>query len=42
MGDLLDFQPLRFFSLLEWTLEAVMSWPGPFEVYAGNWMLIDV
>lgn len=31
----------------QWTLparvySALVSWPGPFEVYLGNWMLVDV
>lgn len=42
IGGILDLQPLAQFSLLEWLLNASVSWPGPFEVYTGNWMLIDV
>ena len=33
---------LEDFHLLRWMLNAALSWPGPFEVMAGNWMLIDV
>ena len=25
-----------------WVLDAVGAWPGPFSVFTGNWMLIDV
>lgn len=42
LGEVLDIRPLETFSLLQWLLESATSWPGPFEVYAGNWMLIDV
>ncbi len=30
------------YSLVENALELLGSWPGPFEIYAGRWMLIDV
>ncbi len=30
------------FSFLEWALDLSLSWPGPFEVLTGSWMLIDV
>ena len=33
---------LEDFRFLRWILNAALSWPGPFEVMAGNWMLIDV
>lgn len=42
LGEVFHFQPLYEFSLVEWLLTAVLDWPGPFEVYTGNWMLIDV
>jgi hypothetical protein len=42
VGEMLHFQPLYEFSLLDWILRASVSWPGPFEVFTGNWMLIDV
>ncbi len=42
LGGLLDLPSLASFRFLEWILNAAMSWPGPFEVFAGNWMLIDV
>jgi hypothetical protein len=42
VGEILDFPALYEFSLIEWLLRASVSWPGPFEVYSGNWMLIDV
>ena len=29
-------------SLTERAVNAVMTWPGPFEVFMGNWTLIDV
>lgn len=33
---------LERWSLVEWTLRQVVSWPGPADVFTGNWMLIDV
>ncbi|MFC1791617.1 hypothetical protein ACFL0I_04030 [Gemmatimonadota bacterium] len=42
MGAILDLSAVADFSLLDWFLDSAMSWPGPFEVYSGNWMLIDV
>lgn len=30
------------FDLVEWSLEALVTAPGPFEVFNGNWTLIDV
>lgn len=42
LGRLLDMPNLANFRFLDWTLNAVTTWPGPFEVYLGNWMLIDV
>lgn len=29
-------------SLMEWLLDRLLSWPGPFEVITGSWMLVDV
>jgi hypothetical protein len=28
--------------LLEWLLDRLLNWPGPFEVITGSWMLVDV
>jgi hypothetical protein len=42
LGELIQFQALGEFSLLDWLLNASLEWPGPFEVYSGNWMLLDV
>jgi hypothetical protein len=42
LGGVLGIPSLERFRFLEWFLSAAMSWPGPFEVLAGNWMLIDV
>ncbi len=42
LGEVFRFQPLYEFSLLQWLLNAAVDWPGPFQVYTGNWMLIDV
>jgi hypothetical protein len=36
------FPLLGEFSLVGWLSRAVVSWPGPFEVFFGNWMLVDV
>lgn len=27
---------------VEWVVTRMVEWPGPFNVFAGNWMLIDV
>lgn len=42
LGELAGLNALREFSLLEWFLHSALEWPGPFEVFTGNWMLIDV
>lgn len=42
LGQFLDMPSLGSFRFLTWILDSAMSWPGPFEVFAGNWMLIDV
>jgi hypothetical protein len=42
LGGLLDMPRLSRFHFLDWILNTSMSWPGPFEVFAGNWLLIDV
>ena len=42
LGEMFRFQALYEFSLLDWLLRSSLDWPGPFEVYSGNWMLIDV
>jgi hypothetical protein len=42
LGEALNMPALESWSLLEWILESSTVWPGPFEVYTGNWMLIDV
>jgi hypothetical protein len=41
-GEIFRIPSLQEFSFLDWILNAALSWPGPFEVYTGNWMLIDV
>jgi len=42
LGEMINFQALYEFSILDWLLKASLEWPGPFEVYSGNWMLFDV
>lgn len=42
LGGLLGHEAVRDFSLMEWLLHSSLEWPGPFQVYSGNWMLIDV
>jgi hypothetical protein len=42
LGVALNIPALERWSFLEWFLDMATTWPGPFEVYAGNWMLIDV
>ena len=42
LGDWLHVPALSHFRFMPWFLNAAMTWPGPFEVYAGNWMLIDI
>ena len=42
LGELLNMPGLAEFRFLNWVLNAALAWPGPFEVFAGNWMLIDV
>lgn len=40
---LVEFFPaLRGWSFIEWLFERLTRWPGPFEVFTGSWMLIDV
>ena len=29
-------------NLLGWLLQSLLVWPGPFDVFSGRWMLIDV
>ena len=36
------FPALEGWSFLEWFVESALSWPGPFEVLTGSWMLVDV
>ncbi|NIQ56151.1 MAG: hypothetical protein GWN71_23095, partial [Gammaproteobacteria bacterium] len=33
---------LEGWSFIRAVLDVLSGWPGPFRVYAGNWMLIDV
>jgi hypothetical protein len=42
LGSALNVVPLENWRFMDWFLGVATSWPGPFEVYAGNWMLIDV
>jgi hypothetical protein len=42
LGEILNQPRLATFRLLSWFLDTASTWPGPFEVWAGNWMLIDV
>lgn len=37
-----SFELFERFSAVEWVFEAVVTAPGPFEVFTGNWSLIDV
>lgn len=30
------------FNFSTWLVESLIEWPGPFEVFSGNWSLIDV
>ncbi len=30
------------FNFSTWIVEALIEWPGPFELFSGNWSLIDV
>lgn len=30
------------FDFSAWLVESLLEWPGPFEVFSGNWSLIDV
>lgn len=30
------------FNFTDWLVRSVVEWPGPFDVFAGNWSLIDV
>ena len=30
------------FNLSTWLVESLVEWPGPFELFSGNWSLIDV
>lgn len=39
---LVELNQLEGWSLTQWLLERLVRWPGPFEVFSGNWMLIDV
>lgn len=41
LGDTL-FPGLGSVDFLEWLLDRLLTWPGPFEVITGNWMFIDV
>jgi hypothetical protein len=36
------FPGLAGWSFLDWLLNASLSWPGPFEILTGSWMLVDV
>ena len=29
-------------NLVGWLLQGLLVWPGPFDVFSGRWMLIDV
>ena len=42
LGRIWGLPSLEDFRFLRWALNAALSWPGPFEVLAGNWMRIDV
>lgn len=33
---------LENFHFAGWIYDRLVTWPGPFEVFAGNWLLIDV
>jgi hypothetical protein len=36
------FPALEGWSFLDWFVNASLTWPGPFEVLTGSWMLVDV
>jgi hypothetical protein len=36
------FPGFRSSTILEWLLDRLLYWPGPFEVITGSWMLVDV
>lgn len=36
------FHSLEGWSFLDWFVKAALTWPGPFEVLTGSWMLVDV
>lgn len=36
------FPVLDDFDPMAWWVERMVTWPGPFEVFTGNWILIDV
>lgn len=36
------FPVLEDFHVAGWLYDRLVSWPGPFEVFTGNWLLIDV
>ncbi len=42
IGEFLHIRAVQDFSLMEWLIHSSTAWPGPFEVFTGNWMLIDV
>jgi hypothetical protein len=42
LGRMWGMPGLADFRFLRWFLDTAMSWPGPFEVLTGNWMIIDV
>jgi len=37
-----ELHPTFDWQLADWVGRVLTEWPGPFEVYAGNWNLIDV
>lgn len=42
-GALEEMYPaLERFNAGEWLFDLLITWPGPFEVFTGNWMLVDV
>ena len=37
-----EMLPSFDWQLFNWLEHVLVEWPGPFEVYFGNWNLIDV
>lgn len=42
LGELIASSITVDWSLVGWLVDALATWPGPFEVFTGSWLLIDV